>query len=80
MLLVRVTESQRLFSHHVDRAPTERPQSICQSVTAPIWLATAPTVRLGEVGLWMDWQQNVRLLFRQRKNQAPMLQATYHTD
>jgi hypothetical protein len=47
MLLVRVTESERLFPHHVDRAPTVRPQSICQSVTAPIWLATAPTARLG---------------------------------
>lgn len=46
MLLVRVTELQRLFPHHVDRAPTVRPQSICQSLTAPILLATAPTVRL----------------------------------
>ena len=62
MLLVRVTESQRTFSHHIDRAPTVRLQSICQSVTAPIWLATAPTVRLGEVGLWMDWQQNAHPL------------------
>jgi len=59
MLLVRVTESERLFPHHVDRAPTVRPQSICQSVTAPIWLATAPTARLwGGAGLWKDWQQN----------------------
>ena len=46
MLLVRVTELQRLFPHHVDRAPTGRPQTICQSLTAPILLATAPTVRL----------------------------------
>ena len=58
MLLVRVTESERLFPHHVDRAPTVRPQSICQSVTAPIWLATAPTARLGGSRGWKDWQQN----------------------
>ena len=50
------------------------------AIGKPIWLSTATTARLGAVWLWMDWQQNVRLLFRQRKNQAPLLQATYHTD
>ena len=44
--------------NYVDRAPTVRPQRICQSVTAQTWLDTATTVQLGGVGFWMDWQQN----------------------
>lgn len=64
-LLVRVTESQCTFPHRVDRAPTVRPQSICQSLTVPIWLATATTVRLGKVGFWMGGRQNARMSTKQ---------------
>ena len=41
------------------RTSTARLQNLWQSVTTPIWLATATTARLGYTGLWMDWQQNV---------------------
>src|SRR3989338_7989094 len=55
------------------RASPARLQNIWQSVIATIWLTTATTARLGAVGLWMDWQQNVRLLFRQRKKSSTIV-------